>query len=83
MSSGASAHQQTIFVYYRAVKQISIQITAETARQMAELAVHWGLPGQRHNTAVVERAVAVVHGLEIGWAEYRRRMSLMEQDGDR
>ena len=55
------------------MKQISIQITGETARQMADLAGQWGLPRQRHNTAVIERAVAVVHMLEIGYAEYRRR----------
>jgi hypothetical protein len=55
------------------VKQISVQITNETARQIADLAGHWGLPRQRHNTAVIERAVAVVHMLEIGYSEYRRR----------
>ncbi len=42
------------------MKQISIQITEETARQMARLAQHWGLPRERHNTAVLERAVATM-----------------------
>lgn len=60
-------------MYYLIVKQISIQVTNETARQMAGLAERWGLPRQRHNTAVIERAVAMVHMLEIGYDEYRRR----------
>lgn len=64
---------QTIIVCY--VKQISVQITGETARQMADLAEHWGLPTQRHNTAVIERAVAMVHMLEIGYEGYRRRLA--------
>jgi hypothetical protein len=55
------------------LKQISIQITNETARQIADLAHHWGLAKQRHNTPVIERAVAAVHMLEIGYTEYRRR----------
>ncbi len=42
---------------------------------MADLAEHWGLPTQRHNTAVIERAVAMVHMLEIGYDEYRRRLA--------
>lgn len=60
-------------MYYVGVKQISIQITNETARQIADLAHRWGLPKQRHNTSVIGRAVAAVHMLEIGYAEYRRR----------
>ena len=40
---------------------------------MADLAQHWGLPRQRHNTAVIERAVAMVHMLEIGYEVYRSR----------
>ena len=56
------------------MKQISVQITGETARQMADLAQHWGLPPQRHNTSVIERAVAMVHMLEVGYEEYRRRL---------
>jgi hypothetical protein len=55
------------------MKQISIQITNETARQIADLADHWGLPKQRHNTPVIERAVAAIYMLEIGYTEYRRR----------
>ena len=56
------------------MKQISIQITDITARQMAVLAEHWGLPPQRHNTAVVERAVATIHLLEIGYETYQARL---------
>jgi hypothetical protein len=59
------------------MKQISIQITDETARQIARLATQWGLPAQRHNTAVVERAVATMFMLEIGCEEYRRRLEEM------
>ena len=55
------------------MKQISIQVTNETARQIAGLAERWGLPQQRHNTAVIERAVAMVYMLEVGYDEYRRR----------
>jgi hypothetical protein len=43
------------------MKQISIQITDETARQIAELASRWGLPPERHNTPVVERCVERVY----------------------
>ncbi len=53
--------------------QISIQITKETARQMADLAAHWGLPRVRHNTAVLERAVALAYMLEVGYDVYQRR----------
>lgn len=55
------------------MKQISIQITNETARQIGDLAEQWGLPKQRHNTSVIERAVATIYMLEIGYDEYRRR----------
>ncbi|HEY1016330.1 MAG TPA: hypothetical protein VGE07_26705 [Herpetosiphonaceae bacterium] len=65
------------------MKQISIQITEETARQMARLAQHWGLPRERHNTPVLERAVATVYMLEIGYAEYRGRLAELEAAGDR
>ncbi len=61
--------------------QISIQVTGETARQMADLAERWGLPRVRHNTAVVERAVALAHMLEIGYHEYRRRMAELTDEG--
>lgn len=56
------------------MKQISIQITEETARQMADLAAHWGLPRVRHNTAVLERAVALAYMLEIGYDKYQQRI---------
>lgn len=59
------------------MKQISIQITDETARQMAALAERWGLPAQRHNTPVIERAVATMFMLEIGCEEYTRRLEAM------
>ncbi|MCA9957081.1 MAG: hypothetical protein KC434_20270 [Anaerolineales bacterium] len=59
------------------MKQISIQITDETARQMAVLAERWGLPGQRHNTPVIERAIATIFMLEIGYEEYTRRLQEM------
>ena len=67
-------------MYYCWVKQISIQITNETARQVADLADHWGLPRQRHNTAVIERAVALVYMLEIGYSEYRRRIDELTKE---
>lgn len=59
------------------MKQISIQITDETARQMAALAERWGLPAQRHNTPVIERAIATLFMLEIGYEEYNRRLEAM------
>ena len=59
------------------MKQISIQITDITARQMAALAEHWGLAQQRHNTAVVERAVATVHLLEVGYEDYQARLEAL------
>lgn len=62
------------------MKQISIQITNETARQIASLAAQWGLPKQRHNTPVIERAVAAIHMLEIGYDEYRRRYDLITSE---
>lgn len=62
------------------VKQISIQITNETARQIADLADHWGLPAQRHNTPTIERAIAIVHMLEVGYVEYRRRYDELTEE---
>jgi hypothetical protein len=56
------------------MKQISIQITDETARQMARLARRWGLPPERHNTPVIERAIAAIFMLEIGYDEYVARI---------
>lgn len=62
------------------MKQISIQITDETARQMSQLAALWGLPPERHNTPVIERAVATIFMLEIGYAAYQARLKEMMKD---
>jgi len=62
------------------MKQISIQITDETARQMSALAKKWGLPPTRHNTPVIERAIATVFMFEIGAEEYRQILALMRED---
>lgn len=59
------------------MKQISIQITDETARQIASLAEQWGLPPQRHNTPVIERTIATIFMLEVGYAEYSKRLDEM------
>jgi len=64
------------------MKQISIQITDETARQMAKLAKLWGLPPERHNTPVIERAIATIFMLEIGYEEYQNRLKKLQEDGD-
>jgi hypothetical protein len=64
------------------VKQISIQITDETARQIARLAKRWGLPQERHNTPVIERAIATIFMLEVGYDEYTRRLKQITDDGD-
>jgi hypothetical protein len=64
------------------MKQISIQITDETARQIAKLAKRWGLPPERHNTPVIERAIATIFVLEIGYEEYTRRMKEIKESGD-
>jgi len=70
----------TLIVYKIKMKQISIQITNETARQIADLAVLWGLPKQRHNTSVIERAVATIYMLEIGYDDYRQRYEVLTQE---
>jgi hypothetical protein len=62
------------------MKQISIQITNETARQIAFLAQHWGYPEQRHNTAVIERAINTIYMLEYGYGEYKRRLRELGAD---
>jgi hypothetical protein len=62
------------------VKQISIQIADETARQIAWLAEHWGYSAQRHNTAVVERAVNTLFMLEYGCQDYARRLKELGVD---
>ena len=59
------------------MKQISIQIADETARQIAWLAAYWGYPPKRHNTAVVERAINTLYMLEYGAEDYRRRLREM------
>jgi hypothetical protein len=61
--------------------QISIQITDETARQMADLAAQWGLPRVRHNTAVIERAVALAYMLEIGYDKFQQRIKELNGEG--
>ena len=63
------------------MKQISIQITDETARQMSALAKRWGLPPARHNTPVLERCVATVFMFEIGTEEYNKRLAEMMDEG--
>jgi hypothetical protein len=65
------------------MKQISIQITNETARQMEKLAKRWGLPRERHNTPVIERAIATIYMLEIGYDEYTQRLKQMKEEGDK
>ncbi len=65
------------------MKQISIQITEETARQMAKLAKLWGLPTERHNTPVIERTIATLYMLEIGYHEYTSRLEEMRRAGDK
>lgn len=65
------------------MKQISIQITDETARQIERLAKRWGLPNERHNTPVIERAVATIFMLEIGYDEYTKRLQQIREEGDK
>ncbi len=62
------------------MKQISIQVTDETARQMEKLARRWGLPPTRHNTPVIERAIATIYILEIGYEEYTQRLKQMKEE---
>lgn len=62
------------------MKQISIQITKETARQMKQLAERWGLPEQRHNTPVIERAIATIFMFEIGYEQYQARLKAMQDN---
>lgn len=64
------------------MKQISIQITDETARQIEMLAKRWGLPRERHNTPVIERAIATIYMLEIGYDEYMKRQKQLKEEGD-
>jgi hypothetical protein len=62
------------------MKQISIHITDETARQMAALAKLWGLPQTRLNTSVIERAIAAVFMFEIGTDQYKKVLDLMHEE---
>ena len=62
------------------MKQISIQITDETARQMSALAKRWGLPLTRHNTPVIERSIATVFMFEIGTDQYKKILELMIEE---
>lgn len=55
------------------VKQLSFQITDETARQIAELAKQWGLRGKRYNTPVIERCIERVYQQEIAKRERERK----------
>jgi truncated hemoglobin YjbI len=64
------------------MKQISIQITDETARQMSALAKRWGLPPTRHNTPVIERAIATVFMFEIGTEQYKQVLELMREESE-
>jgi len=57
---------------------MSVQLAGETRRQIAALAEHWGLPKQRHNTPVIERAVALAFMLELGWEAYTVRRETLE-----
>ena len=59
------------------MKQISIQIANETARQIAWLAEYWGYAPQRHNTAVIERTINTIYMLEVGCEAYRHRLQDM------
>ena len=49
---------------------------------MAQLARYWGLPPERHNTAVIERAVATIFMFEIGYDQYKARLQEMEAAGN-
>jgi hypothetical protein len=64
------------------MKQISIQITDETARQMSALAKKWGLPPTRHNTPVIERSIATIFMFEIGSEQYKKILELMMEEPD-
>lgn len=47
------------------MKQISLTVPDETVRQIAALALRWGLPKQRHNGPVVERAIERIYQQEM------------------
>ncbi len=44
--------------------QQTFRPTRETADQIRELAQHWGYPGERHNSRVIERAIREVYNEE-------------------
>ena len=44
--------------------QQTFRPTRETADQIRELAQHWGYPGERHNSRVIERAIREVYAQE-------------------
>jgi len=47
-------------------------------------AKRWGLPPERHNTPVIERAIATSYLLlEIGYDEYTKRLNQMKEEGDK
>ena len=54
------------------MKQISIQLDAETIRQIADLARWWGLPPVKHNTPVISRAVERAHRDEFARIELKK-----------
>jgi len=60
------------------MKQISLQLSEETIKQIKALAERWGEPETRHNTIVIVRCIERVYGewrnsmsetKEITWAE--------------
>lgn len=46
------------------MNQTTIQIDDETRRRMEQLAAWWGLPEQRHITAVIQAAVSQMLAIE-------------------
>lgn len=46
------------------MNQVSIQLDDKTSEQMKRLAHWWGLPEQRHNTAVTSRSVEYAYMIE-------------------
>ena len=49
---------------------------------MAALAKKWGLHRTRHNTPVIERAIATVFMFEIGTEQYKQILELMHEESD-
>lgn len=46
------------------MNQTTIQIDDETKRRMEQLAAWYGLPNQRHVTAILQTAVLQLHAIE-------------------